>query len=156
MLLKTLIWDMSYWWALCRREQMIKLKIPCVILFGFRKGKADNFSCQLRAILYFWSSLASLAIVMWCLIRVGVPQVSWAVRYLDKAWWRGALWQLPWYVIFARFNNVLLFMSAHVYLSAQHSPKLATWTVTAQRVQRFNWANLSFLNKYTFNKNVTL
>ena len=30
------------------------------------------------------SRLPSLAKVMFCLVRVGVPQVSWAVRYLDK------------------------------------------------------------------------
>ena len=33
-------------------------------------------------------SLTSLARVLSCLIRVGVIQVSWAVRYLDEPQWR--------------------------------------------------------------------
>ena len=32
--------------------------------------------------------LPILARVLLCLVRVGVTWVSWAVRYLDKPWWR--------------------------------------------------------------------
>ena len=34
------------------------------------------------------SRLPSLARVLLCLVRIGVPQVSCAVRYLDKPQWR--------------------------------------------------------------------
>ena len=34
------------------------------------------------------SMLPSLARFLLCLVRVGVPWVSWAVRYLDKLRWR--------------------------------------------------------------------
>ena len=37
------------------------------------------------------SWLPSLARVSLCLVRVGVPWVSWAVRYLDKPWWKAVL-----------------------------------------------------------------
>ena len=37
------------------------------------------------------SSLLSLARVLLCLVRVGVPRVSWAVRYLDKPQWRAVI-----------------------------------------------------------------
>ena len=93
---------------------MIKLKNHCVISFGFRKGKTEHFSFQFRAISSFFffyqftqykgqnktvftfildrgwreSRLPSLARVLLCLVRIGVPQVSCAVRYLDKPQWR--------------------------------------------------------------------
>ena len=41
--------------------------------------------------------MESLARVLLCLVRVGVPQVSWAVRYLDKLLWRaikGECWYM--------------------------------------------------------------
>ena len=37
------------------------------------------------------SRLTSLPIILLCLVRVVVPRVSWAVRYLDKPQWR-AVW----------------------------------------------------------------
>ena len=33
----------------------------------------------------------SLARVLLCMVRVGVPRVSWAVRYLDKLQWRAMI-----------------------------------------------------------------
>ena len=35
-----------------------------------------------------WSRLPTLARVLLCLVRVGVPRVSWAIRYLNKLRWR--------------------------------------------------------------------
>ena len=91
---------------------MIKLQNHYDIQFGFRKAKTESFSHQIRAISYFlinllntrdiqgnpftfivdrgWreSRLPNLAKVLLCLVRVGVPQVCWAVRYLDKPHWR--------------------------------------------------------------------
>ena len=77
----------------------------------FEKGKQIKFSYQFRAISCFYSiqgtertlfifivdrgqrqsRLPSLARVLLCLFRVGVPQVSWAVRYFDKLQWRALL-----------------------------------------------------------------
>ena len=91
---------------------MIKLLNNCVIPFGFRKGKTENFSYQLRPISIFlvsllnardrkntfivdcaWreSRLPSLTIVLLCLVLVGLSQLSWAVRYLDKPRWRALM-----------------------------------------------------------------
>ena len=87
---------------------MIKLQNHCVFPFGFSKGKTDNFSYQDGDIYIFAANLfntrdrqkqqfaftadygwresrfPSLARVLLCLVRIVVPQVSWAVRYLDK------------------------------------------------------------------------
>ena len=35
--------------------------------------------------------LLSLKRVLLCSVRVGVPRVSWAVRYLDKIQWRAVM-----------------------------------------------------------------
>ena len=91
---------------------MVKLQKYYVIPFGFTKGNTEYLSYQLRVISSFlinllntwarkkkhftfivdcgWraSRLPSLARVLLCLVRVGVPQVSWSVRYLDKPRWR--------------------------------------------------------------------
>ena len=83
------------------------------MLFRLVLGKeTENLSYQFRAISMFlinllntrdrkktiltfildrgWreSRLPSLARVLLCLVRIGVPQVSCAVRYLDKPQWR--------------------------------------------------------------------
>ena len=80
----------------------------CVIPFGFRKEKTESLRYQFLAIFAFdqftqykgqkknpmhfncgpllkaESRLPSLAKVLSCLVRVGVPRVPWAVRYSDK------------------------------------------------------------------------
>ena len=34
----------------CHKQRVIKCQSVCVTWFGFRKGKAGNFCCQIRAI----------------------------------------------------------------------------------------------------------
>ena len=41
--------------AYCHKERIIKLLNHCVITFGFRKVKTENFSYQFRAIFSFLS-----------------------------------------------------------------------------------------------------
>ena len=92
---------------------MTKLQNHCVVPFGFKKGKTEHFSYHLRATfsflinllntgdrkkkkIYFFvdlgwreSRLPSLARVFFlCLVRGGVPLVSWEVGYLNKPFWR--------------------------------------------------------------------
>ena len=98
--------------AYCHKQRIIKLQNHFVIPFGFWKGKTDNLSYQFIAISNFFvtflntrerkknqftfivdrgwrqSRLSSLARVLLCLVIVGVPQVFWAVMYLDKIIWR--------------------------------------------------------------------
>ena len=88
------------------------LNFKATLLFRLALGKDFFyflFVFKLRAISSFWSiysilgtektqftcivdhdwresRLQSLAIVMLCLVRVGVTWVSWTVRYLDKPW----------------------------------------------------------------------
>ena len=96
--------------ACCHKQRIVKLLSHCVFPFGFRQGKTENFRYQFRAIFtiliillntrdrkpnlfLLWTLVGgrvipSLARVLLCLVRIGVAQMSWAVRYLDKLRWR--------------------------------------------------------------------
>ena len=90
--------------------RIIKLQSHCVIPFGFRKGKTNNFSSELYLVFFLQKKPIYFYCVPWfeeeyvtkpgitlekfccVLVRVGVPQVAWAVRYLDKLQCRAVKW----------------------------------------------------------------
>ena len=59
-------------------------------LYQFTQYKGQNKTILTFILDRGWreSRLPSLARVLLCLVRIGVPQVSCAVRYLDKPQWR--------------------------------------------------------------------
>ena len=76
-------------------KERLNILVSSLELFLFFFNQFTQYKGQNKTVFTFildrgWreSRLPSLARVLLCLVRIGVPQVSCAVRYLDKPQWR--------------------------------------------------------------------